>query len=90
MGRYGYLQDGKNEFYSKDILCVAADAAHVGREDWLRGKVWICPPQAGLFLRAEGLLLREPEKVRVALLCSGPEGRFTGFFLVCICLICSA
>ena len=58
MERYAYLQDGKNEFNSTDILCVVADAIHVGSEDWLiimvynhtKGKVWICPPQAGFFL----------------------------------------
>ena len=57
MERYAYLQDGKNEFNSTDILCVVADAIHVGSEDWLiimaynhtKGKVWICPPQAGFF-----------------------------------------
>ncbi|CAE7240011.1 unnamed protein product [Symbiodinium sp. CCMP2592] len=53
MERYAYLQDGKQQFFSTDILCVVADALHVGSEDWLnimvynhtKGKVWICPPQ---------------------------------------------
>ena len=96
MERYAYLQDGKNEFNSTDILCVVADAIHVGSEDWLnimvynhtKGKVWICPPQAGFFfckqkqfvvLRGRGALLppgpQAPE-VRVALPFLGPGGAF--------------
>ena len=62
MERYAYLQDGKNEFNSTDILCVVADAIHVGSEDWLiimvynhtKGKVWA----GGLFFvsRSRSLL----------------------------------
>ena len=74
MERYGYLQDGKNEFNSTDILCVVADAVHVGSEDWLnimvynhtKGKVWICPPQAGFFCKQKPSFLevKDPQDPR--------------------------
>ena len=58
MERYAYVQHGNSQFQSTDILCVVADAVHVGSEDWLNvmlynhttDKVWVCPPQAGFFL----------------------------------------
>ncbi|CAE7373528.1 unnamed protein product [Symbiodinium sp. CCMP2592] len=53
MERYAYVTQGKSDFLSTDILCVVADAVHVGSDDWLNimvynhttDKVWVCPPQ---------------------------------------------
>ena len=56
MERYAYVRQGKSQFHSTDIPCVA-DAVRVGSDDWLNimvynhttDKVWVCPPQAGFF-----------------------------------------